>query len=125
MKISFCGLVTVNWSPQNPWINNESDIINNPGHPSKTRNKDDNMKNVDLNRLVDPADPVNKIWRKKPDRIADALGELKDAGVVVLWRPMQEMNGIWFWWGIASHPHNPEPYIKVYRDMFEYIRKSL
>ena len=45
--------------------------------------------------------------------IADALLELQKAGVVVLWRPMQEMNGNWFWWGIASPPtchDRPYPY---------------
>ncbi|HBS45723.1 MAG TPA: glycosyl hydrolase, partial [Paenibacillus sp.] len=33
------------------------------------------------------------------DEIAIYLGELRDAGVPVLWRPYHEMNGNWFWWG--------------------------
>ncbi|MGN7763040.1 glycosyl hydrolase [Paenibacillus sp. 22594] len=33
------------------------------------------------------------------DEIAVYLGELRDAGVPVLWRPYHEMNGNWFWWG--------------------------
>ena len=27
------------------------------------------------------------------------MKRLKEAGVVVLWRPFHEMNGTWFWWG--------------------------
>lgn len=33
------------------------------------------------------------------DEIAGYLGQLRDAGVPVLWRPYHEMNGDWFWWG--------------------------
>lgn len=33
------------------------------------------------------------------DEIAVYLGDLRDAGVPVLWRPYHEMNGGWFWWG--------------------------
>ena len=51
--------------------------------------------------------------------VALALQELRDAGVVVLWRPLHEMNGNWFWWGMESHPGNPEPYVALWRQMHE------
>lgn len=94
-------LITINWSPHNPWLNDESDIANHPGIWTDTRSKDaadnDNLAHVDLTKLVDPNDPIHAVWLRKLDRIAAALLELKNAGVVVLWRPMQEMNGDWFW----------------------------
>lgn len=94
-------LITINWSPHNPWLNDESDIANHPGIWTDTRSKDaadnDNLAHVDLTKLVDPNDPIRAVWLRKLDRIAAALLELKNAGVVVLWRPMQEMNGDWFW----------------------------
>jgi mannan endo-1,4-beta-mannosidase len=62
---------------------------------------------------------VQAEWRRKLDRIAAALAELRDAGVVVLWRPMQEMNGFWFWWG-----DDPTGYRKLYVDMFEYFTRE-
>ena len=53
--------------------------------------------------------------------------ELQEAGVVVLWRPLHEAAGnygkwggtgkAWFWWGSEG----PEPYIALYRNMFDYF----
>lgn len=114
------GLITINFSPQNPWINDESGIINNPktwdgpGSPM-------DLSCVNLKDLIDISKPVYNSWRKKLDRIANALSELQNAGVIVLWRPMQEMNGNWFWWGNASHPNYSSDYIKLYRDMYDYF----
>ncbi len=115
------GLITVNWSPHNPWLNDESDIAHNHGVWTDTRNKDDNLKDVDLIKLVDPDDPIRAVWLKKLDRIADALLELRRAGVIVLWRPMQEMNGNWFWWGYEKNPNNPEAYKNIFIDMYNYF----
>ncbi|MCL2282137.1 MAG: hypothetical protein FWC26_02345 [Fibromonadales bacterium] len=33
------------------------------------------------------------------DKVADYLKELQTAGVPVLWRPVHEASGGWFWWG--------------------------
>lgn len=118
------GLVTINWAPHNPWLNDESDVINNYGVWTDTRNKGDNMKNVNLDDLVNPSKSVYAVWRTKLDRIADALAELQSSGVVVLWRPLQEMNGDWFWWGIATTGGSGAQYRKIYADMFEYFTKT-
>jgi mannan endo-1,4-beta-mannosidase len=120
------GLVTVNWSPHNPWINDESDIYNNPGDWQNTRTSSPkyDASVVNLKNLADPTKAIFQVWRKKLNRIAVALKELRDAGVVVLWRPMQEMNGNWFWWGVASHPNDPAPYINLIRDMYVFFTKD-
>ncbi len=115
------GLITINWSPHNPWLNDESDIAHNHGVWTDTRNKDDNLKDVDLAKLVDPNDPIRAVWLKKLDRIANALLELRSAGVVVLWRPMQEMNGNWFWWGYEKNQNNPAAYKNIFIDMYNYF----
>ena len=49
------------------------------------------------------------------DAIAAQLTKLRDAGVPVLWRPLHEASGGWFWWGASG----PEAYIKLYRLMYE------
>lgn len=41
-------------------------------------------------------------WIRLLDIIAEELKRLDDAGVVVLFRPLHEMNGDWFWWGGQS-----------------------
>lgn len=118
------GLISVNWSPHNPWWNDESNIEKDPGKWSDTRTIGGDMSKVNLNELLNPAAPVRKIWLRKLDRIATALGELQNAGVVVLWRPMQEMNGNWFWWGIDAQPKDADSYIAIWRDMYKYFTQT-
>jgi mannan endo-1,4-beta-mannosidase len=118
------GLITITLTPQNPWLNDESDLVHNPGTwdgPSGTQNPASLKAVTSLRDLLDPAKPVHVAWMRKLDRVAAALQELKNAGVIVLWRPMQEMNGSWFWWGMKSHPNDPSPYIEVYRHMHDYF----
>ena len=52
--------------------------------------------------------------------MAAGLQQLRDAGVVVLWRPFHEMNGDWFWWG----GQKPEVMIRLWRQMFDYFSQD-
>lgn len=118
------GLVTVTLTPLNPWVNDESDLEEEPGSydgPAGSQNAGSFALVRSLNDLIDTDKPVNAAWMRKLDRIAAALQQLRDAGVVVLFRPMQEMNGNWFWWGMRSHPYDPAPYVNVYRHMRGYF----
>ncbi len=114
------GLVTITWTPLNPWVIDPLNIAINPGNWNGPGNAKD-LTSVNMKDLLDPSKPVYQTWRRKLDGIAAALTELRDAGVVVMWRPMQEMNGNWHWWGMKTHPSNPSQYINVYRDMFDYF----
>ncbi|MFD1134407.1 glycosyl hydrolase [Paenibacillus urinalis] len=49
------------------------------------------------------------------DVIAGLLGRLRDRGVPVLWRPLHEASGGWFWWGAKG----PEPCIALWKLMFD------
>lgn len=49
--------------------------------------------------LLRDGSELNTAWKADLDRVADALGVLRDAGVAVLWRPLHEMNDSWAWWG--------------------------
>lgn len=118
------GLLSINWSPHNPWWNDESNIAQKPGIWSDTRSKSGDMSKVDLRELTNPKSPMRVVWLRKLDRIAAALSELQAAGVVVLWRPMQEMNGNWFWWGIDAAPKDSDSYIALWRDMYTYFTQT-
>jgi mannan endo-1,4-beta-mannosidase len=74
-------------------------------------------RNVDLNALLDEHTESHAGWMKELDRVAEGLKQLKDAGVVVLWRPFHEMNGNWFWW----NGKDPATFIKLWRQMFDYF----
>lgn len=99
------GLVTINWSPQNPWTDGGTRDLNVG----------------DFSQLYNPESEAYKKWHSELDRIANALQELQNAGVVVLWRPMQEVNGTWFWWGQTEQA---EHYKEVFRDMFHYFTET-
>lgn len=49
------------------------------------------------------------------DAIAVQLKKLKDADVPVLWRPLHEAEGAWFWWGAKG----PEPCKWLWKLVFE------
>lgn len=89
----------------------------NPANPKGGGLRDKGVKIEDL--LVEGTD-THRRWMEQLDMLAGGLQELKDAGVVVLWRPFHEMNGGWFWWGAQ----NPDGFIKVWRHMFDYFSKT-
>jgi len=49
------------------------------------------------------------------DAIAAELKKLRDAGVPVLWRPLHEASGGWFWWGSRG----TETYLKLWKLMYD------
>lgn len=49
------------------------------------------------------------------DVIAAELKKLQKEGVPVLWRPLHEASGGWFWWGSKG----PKPYKKLWRLMYD------
>jgi mannan endo-1,4-beta-mannosidase len=116
------GIIMVTLTPQNPWFNDESDITAKPGSWEGPESALSGLPSgASLDDLLDPAKPVHAAWMRKLDRIAGSLQELLDAGVVVLFRPMQEMNASWYWWGISSHPSDPGTFIRVFRAMHDYF----
>lgn len=68
-----------------------------------------------IDRAVTPGTPEHEATLKDMDRVAAGLAVLRDAHVPVLWRPLHEANGRWFWWGAGG----PEPFKKLWRMMFE------
>ncbi len=92
------GLVTVSWHADNPFTEG-TDVYWNT-----VENKD----KIDLKSLVKDAE-TTQAWinyRTELDRVAGALQKLRDANVMVIWRPFHEMNGDFFWWGINAHNNN-------------------
>ncbi len=69
----------------------------------------------DITRAVTPGTPEYDATMRDLDTIADELEVLRDAHVPVLWRPLHEANGRWFWWGAGG----PEPFKKLWQMMFD------
>lgn len=65
--------------------------------------------------LIASDSPLHQRWEKYMDTAAAYLKELQDAHIAVLWRPMHENNGTFFWWG--GHP-GPYGTAMLYREVY-------
>jgi mannan endo-1,4-beta-mannosidase len=110
------GLVLIKFQPFDPWT---LDIASPSGGA-----------HVDLVGLLNPAagNPANfdanatssALWLDWLDQIATGLDQLQQAGVVVLWRPLSEMNN-------SSHWHSRQPrdaWIALWRHMYDYFSNT-
>ncbi len=59
----------------------------------------DEIQNFSLKNAVTPGTKEYEVVIKDIDTIAMNLQKLEAAGVPVLWRPLHEASGRWFWWG--------------------------
>ncbi len=74
-------------------------------------------KEVDMAKLVTPGTAeYDSAWADIV-RIGDVLEELADSGVPVLYRPLHEITGGWFWWNDADNPENT---VKLWKMLFDY-----
>ena len=103
------GLVTVMYTARNPWTGKLANDRSTLGA---------------LGELVTVGTQANAHWRMQLDSLAGGLKELQAAGVTVLFRPLHEINGAWFWWG-----NNPQrathaaDLVAVWRDLHDYLSR--
>ncbi len=80
---------------------------------------------VDLSQLVSSSTAAGAKWLDRLEKVAAGLAELRDAGIVVLWRPLHEMNGDWFWWSAKDDGFATQAeFTKVWQHMFDLFTKS-
>ena len=70
----------------------------------------------------------NEFVKADLKKVADRLELLRDAGIVVIWRPLHEAAGnstiysdgkAWFWWGYDG----AEPCVKLWKMMYDYFQE--
>jgi len=64
--------------------------------------------------LADPECRYYQWLMQSIDRLAEQLLRLQEAGVPVLWRPLHEAAGGWFWWGTDR-----EGFIELYKLLYD------
>ena len=70
----------------------------------------------DLNRALNGDDPVGyDLIIRNIDVIAEQLKILADKDIPVLWRPLHEASGGWFWWGA----YGADNYKKLWKLMYQ------
>lgn len=65
--------------------------------------------------MKDPSSESFALLIRDIDAIAEELRRLRDEGVPVLWRPLHEASGGWFWWGAKG----PGPCIALWKLMYD------
>ena len=63
----------------------------------------------------------NAAFLQAMDKAADALDELQNENIPVLWRPFHEFDGGWFWWGKGGSEYFKRLWIMMYNH-FTYDR---
>jgi len=61
--------------------------------------------------MADPDSADHAALLSDIDTIAVQLRKLQDANVPVLWRPLHEAEGGWFWWGAKG----PQPFVQLWQ----------
>jgi hypothetical protein len=74
--------------------------------------------NFDITRAVTPGTPEYDSIINDIDEIAVQLKRFQDAGVPILWRPLHEAGGGWFWWGAKG----PEACKELYNILYDRLK---
>ena len=78
-----------------------------------TRNTD-----FDISKVMDGKDPEGKkLLDRDIAEIAKQLNKLEEEGVPVLWRPLHEASGGWFWWGEKGADAYKKLWIYLYEQL--------
>lgn len=76
-----------------------------------------NYTTFSISRALEEGTWENEVLMADIAEIAKQLTKLKDADVPILWRPLHEAEGGWFWWG-AEGPENCK---KLYRLLYDQL----
>jgi len=104
------GIVSFEWHWANP--------LGSEGTFQATRPK---FMEIDIRKLVTPGTNEHRAAMEELRKHADYLEQLLEARVPVLWRPLHEIEGGWFWW---SDTRTPENTAALWRMMFDYFVKD-
>lgn len=74
---------------------------------------------IDLEEALTPGAALHEGMLAQMDQAALALKKLQRAGIPVLWRPLHEFDGGWFWWGKGGG----DAFIRLWRLMYDRFTK--
>ena len=107
------GIVTICWHAGKYFEGNYQDARTNTNGDYDEARENNPVANWN-EYLTEGTEEYNKMIAGM-DKGAQALKKLKDAGVVVLWRPFHELNGDWFWWSLGG----AENFKKLWQIMYD------
>lgn len=103
------GIVAMTWHWRDPLTKSGSFYV-----PSAATSPDTGT-TFDITKVSDPSSAEYKAMIVDIDVVAGYLKQFKDAGIPVIWRPLHEAAGGWFWWGAKG----AEPCKALWKLMFD------
>lgn len=105
------GIVQLCWH----WTTPEPYCVNDQANPWYSSFYKEGSR-IDLDKAMNGEDQeAYDLLMADIDAMAVELARLRDAGVPVIWRPLHEASGGWFWWGNCE----AESYIKLWNAMYD------
>jgi beta-mannanase len=105
------GIAALDWHPNNPIAGGS---YNTPDPTAQ------------LESIVKAGTKANTNWDDQLDQVAGIISQFSAAGVPVLFRPLVEMNGNFFWWGDtgasgSARSAHLAAFVALWRQMFNYL----
>ncbi len=110
--VAHAGIISISWSPLNPWI---PDLGPGEGSPEDLAWTE----SVDLAALLDPESAIHASWMARVDSVARMLEDLQGRGVAVLWQPLPQMNSAEVWWGVQTDSTSASPYKRLWNHLYD------
>lgn len=105
------GIVQLCWH----WNSPEEYAVNDSNNPWYSSFYKEGSK-IDLDKIMNGEDDHGyELLMNDIDLISEQLARLRDMGTPVIWRPLHEASGGWFWWGDCE----PESYKKLWNVMYD------
>lgn len=73
-------------------------------------------------RRILPGGDLNEVYTAYLDLVADFAGRLRAEDIPLIFRPLHENNGSWFWWGASSC--SPSEFKTLFRYTVAYLREE-
>ena len=90
------------------------------GAPDIGTGYENSKKDFDLPASLMPGTRQNGALNRDLAGVADQLTILRDRNIPILWRPLHEFTGSWFWWG----KHGPDAFKSLWVHMYEYFTNT-
>ncbi len=110
------GILTMCWHWYAP--DDMSKPTENGAFYYKTTNYD-RKTGFDMVSAVVEGTPENEFVKREIDLVSEALKRFEAEDIPVIWRPLHEANGNWFWWGNRGDEESVQAYKKLWYMIFD------
>lgn len=109
------GLVSAMWHWNVPLHKDSEELAFYAGNMHGKRKTD-----FDISKVTSKDSYESQVIKEDLEKVASYLLLLKNKNIPVIWRPLHEASGGWFWWGTKG----PEPFKALWQLMYETFQQK-